>query len=61
LVLNFPNLASFVGKKMEKIMKNKKRLKKNCQKIEIISFKEKMLLLMCKSLKILKIVPTLNA
>jgi hypothetical protein len=42
------------------IQKNLKTTKKNCQNFEITNFKEKMLLLMCKSLKVIIINPTLN-
>jgi predicted nucleic-acid-binding Zn-ribbon protein len=43
LVSNFFNLATLVGKKMEKIMKfqKKKATKKTCQKIDITNFKRK--------------------
>jgi len=34
--------------------------KNNCKNFEITNFKEKGLLLMCKSLKLIIIIPTLN-
>jgi hypothetical protein len=47
---------------MEKIVQIHEKCKQqnNCQKIEITNFEEKRLLLMCKSLKLIIIIPTLN-
>jgi hypothetical protein len=54
---SLPNLAILVGGKMEKIVQIQEKCKqqKNCQNFEISNLKEKKLLLMSKSFKIILI------
>jgi len=63
LVLNFFNLAILIGENLKKIVQIQKKMltqKKIAKKFEITNFKEKRLLLMSKSLKVISIIPTLN-
>jgi hypothetical protein len=60
LVWNFLNLAIFLEKNEKNSATSPQKKKKKNQKFEITNFKEKMLLLMSKFLKIIIIIPTLN-
>jgi len=55
-------LAILVGKRIENSANSKKNVNnKNCQKFEITNLKEKRFILVNKVLKIILIIPTLNA
>jgi hypothetical protein len=62
LVLNFLNLAFFVGEEMEKSAISRKNVNNiiKCQQIEITILKKKVTLLMSQSFKVFLIAPTLN-